>query len=299
MRRLPVALVLAALLLVPSPAASQEAPPHADEVPPRSGKAPSPAAAKPAQAAQAVTHQPAKPQPAKPGSPKPQHTPGPAVKNDGKRYLRSLDENHDGRISKKEFLARAREQFAELDLDRDGALSPRELDKAREKARAKRDEARRRAGKPPISREADQARKPLLSGLADRDLDGDGRITLKEYLARRERQFAELDRNHDGIIAREEAKAEKGRILARRAELKAEKRAVAQRQAQRQAAREEKRQAGERRAARHEEIVAEREARGQRRVARMTRQAEGQWGLSPEAAALAPEPPAPATPAAP
>lgn len=292
MRRLAVALTLAALLLPPRPAAAQEAPPHPDEVqrtpPPRSAPAP------------------AKPAPARPGQPrlsapqKPQaHTPGPAVKNDGKRYLRSLDENHDGRIAKKEFLARSREQFAELDRNRDGALSPRELEKAREQARKKRDEARRRAGKPPMPAEADQGRKPLLYGLAERDLDGDGRITLGEFLAKRERTFAELDTNRDGVISREEAKAEKGRILARRAEIKAEKQAVARRQAERQAARDEKRQARELREARRLELQAEREARAQRRVARLTRKAEEGWGLSPEAADLAPQPPAPDAPAAP
>ena len=282
--RLRLLALAAALLLLPCSAPAQEAPPHVDE-------APRPTAPRPAQPQKSA---PAKPAPARPTPPKPQPKPGPAVQNDGKRYLRSLAENHDARITRKEFLARAREQFAELDLNHDGALSQREREMARDQARKKRDEARRRAGKPPIAREADLAR-PLP--LADRDQDGDGRISLGEYLARRARQFDELDANHDGVISRAEAKAAKGRILARRAEIKEEKRAVAQRQAQRQAVREEKVRARKRRAVRHEEIVAEREAKVQRRVERMTRQAEAQWGISPEAAALAPQ--ADTAPAAP
>lgn len=276
----------AALLLLPCSAPAQEAPPHVDEAP----RPAQPAPAKPAPAKPALV----KSAPVKPTPHKPQPKPGPAVKNDGKRYLRSLDENHDGRITKKEFLARAREKFAELDRNHDGALSLREREAARDQARAKRDEARRRAGKPPIAKEADQAR-PLP--LSDRDQDRDGRISLKEYLAKREHQFDELDVNRDGVVSREEAKAAKGRILARRAEIKEEKRAVAQRQVERQAVREEKVRTRKRRAARHEEIVAEREAKAQRRLERMGRQAEAQWGLAPEAAALAPQ--ADTAPAAP
>lgn len=271
MRLRPLALA-AALLLLPCSAPAQEAPPHVDE-------ARRPAPPRPAQTQKSA--------PARPAPPKPWHKSGPAVKNDGKRYLRSLDENHDGRITRNEFLARAREKFAELDLNHDGVLSPEEREKARDQARKKRDEARRRAGKPPISVESDQAR-PLP--LADRDRNADGRVTLGEYLSKRERQFDELDKNHDGVISREEAKAAKGRILARRAEIKAEKRAVAQRQVERQALRDEKIRARKRRAARHEEIANEREARVQRRMERMARRAGQDWGLSSEAAALAPEP---------
>lgn len=273
-------LALAAALLLPAcPAAAQEAPPHIDETPP-------PAKTSPAAPLSAKT---AAPLPAKAAAPLPAK-PGPAVKNDGKRHLRSLDENHDGRVTLKEYLARAKEKFAELDLDHDGTLSPRELDKATQAARAKRDEARRRAGKPPISKEADQARAPMLSG---RDQNGDGRITLNEYLAGREQSFAQLDKNRDGVISREESKAEKGRILARRTEIKAEKKAVAQRQVERQAVRDEKTRAAKRRQARHAELQAEREAKTQRRTERMARKAGEQWELAPEAAALAPEQPAP------
>lgn len=276
MRRLAVALVLS-LLLAPRAAPAQEAPPHVDEAPRQMGQA---GQATPRTAAPAT--QPRPPIPARPAPPKP----GPAVKNDAKRHLRSLDENHDGRVTKQEYLARAREAFAELDLDRDGALSPPELEQARALARKRRDEARRRAGKPPISRKAGEARPLPLSG---RDLDGNGRITLREYLAKREQAFAQLDRSRDGIVSREEARAAKGRILARRAELRTEKREVAQRQVQRQAARDEKLRARKRRAARHAELAAEREARVQRRVERMAGKAGAQWGLSPEAAALAPQ----------
>lgn len=275
LRALP-ALVLLLLCWGLAPARAQEAPPHVDETPPPKVQPPraAPLKAGPAKAAP------------------PRHTPGPAVKNDGKRYLRSLDENHDGRVSRQEFLARAKEKFAELDLNHDGALSPAELRKAREHERAKRDAARRRAGKPPAE---PRAGAPGAT-LADRDLDGNGRVTLKEYLARREEKFAELDRNRDGVLSREEARAEKTRILARRAEIRAEKKAVAARQAQRQAARDEKQAARQRREARREELAAEREARVERRVERMAKKARAEWVLAPEAAALAPAPAAPAAP---
>ena len=154
---------------------------------------------------------------------------GPAVKDDGKRYLRSRDENHDGRISREEFLAGTKKRFAAMDQSGDGVVSAKEAQAAKAKLlerKAKSDARRKAQGKPQNKKSArvgkgDRPAKPYLSAV---DANQDGRVTRKEYLVRREKKFAELDLNHDGVISKEEAQAAKAKLLKRRAERKAEAR---------------------------------------------------------------------------
>ncbi len=148
---------------------------------------------------------------------------GPAVKNDGKRYLRSLDENHDGRIGREEFLAGTKKRFAKLDQNGDGVVSAQEAKAAKAKMlerKAKSDARRLAQGKPVKGKpKGDRPPKPYLSSF---DANKDGRVARKEYLAKREKKFAELDLNRDGVVSKEEAKAAKAKLLARREERKVE-----------------------------------------------------------------------------
>jgi Ca2+-binding EF-hand superfamily protein len=145
------------------------------------------------------------------------------LKNDGKRYLRSLDENHDARISREEFLATAKKRFAKLDASGDGVISAQEARaaKARLAERKAKSDARRLAQGKPVRRRSVSARPPRPY-LANVDANRDGRVTRKEFLARREKTFVELDQNRDGVISKDEAKAAKAKKLARRAERQAE-----------------------------------------------------------------------------
>lgn len=147
---------------------------------------------------------------------------GPAVKNDGKRYLRSQDENHDGRISREEFLAGTKKRFVKMDLNGDGVISAQEAATAKAKMleRKARSDARRLAQGKPVKAKArsDRSARPYLSTF---DANQDSRVSRKEYLVKREKKFAELDLNRDGVISREEAKAAKAKLLKRREERKA------------------------------------------------------------------------------
>jgi Ca2+-binding EF-hand superfamily protein len=151
---------------------------------------------------------------------------GPAVKNDGKPYMRSLDKNHDGRISHEEFMAGSKKRFAKADTNHDGIVSLQEAKAAKAKLlekQAKRDAKRLAAGKP-VKHRAKTARppKPYLSTF---DKNKDGRVSQKEYLERREKKFHEMDANHDGVISREEARVAKVKLLERREERKAQAKA--------------------------------------------------------------------------
>jgi Ca2+-binding EF-hand superfamily protein len=250
---------------------------------------------KPAPPKQAPAKQGASPQP-KPAVAKPQtHTPGPAVKNDGKRYLRSLDDNHDGRITQKEFLGRTQERFDALDLNHDGVISPEEASQAKTAQLKKK--AEREARKKLLARAKNKKNTPLAlpqagaeatakparpakPPLARLDANGDGRVTRQEYLAKRQEKFAEMDLNHDGVISREEAKIAKAKVLARRAELRAEQKERAAHLAEQAAARAEKAALKDARKQRSAEIVAEKEARAGRKRDKLARKAQAEWGLN-------------------
>lgn len=204
--------LLAVLLLcLAAPALAQDAPPHEGE----GLRMRQPAAAKPA----APKAAPAKAAEHKALAPK---TPrGPAVKDDKKPYLRSLDANHDGRVSREEYMAGSRKRFAKADANRDGVISTQEgkAVKAKQLEKEAKADAKRRAQGKPVKphRKGDKPPKPYLSTF---DKDHDGRVSQKEYLSRREKKFAEMDLNHDGVISREEARAAKQKLLERRAERK-------------------------------------------------------------------------------
>lgn len=212
-----------ALLLGAAPALAQDAPPHEGEGARRpAAKSVAKPSAKPAPGDKAAKPhaQQAKPQQSKQDAASAKKK-GPAVKNDGKPYLRSADKNHDGRISKDEFMAGSKKRFAKADANRDGVISPQEAKAAKAKLQekeAKREAKRLAEGKPSkAKKKSDRPAKPYLSTF---DKNKDGRVSQKEYLARREKKFADMDLNHDGVISKEEARIAKKKVLERREEKK-------------------------------------------------------------------------------
>lgn len=93
--------------------------------------------------------------------------------------LDQYDSNKDGKISRSEFEAIQRETFARFDTNSDGKVTREELESA----------AQRSGG--------DRTMK--------RDSNGDGALTLSEFLANAP-GFDRADRNNDGVLAGQELK---------------------------------------------------------------------------------------------
>jgi hypothetical protein len=113
-----------------------------------------------------------------------------------------------GAIDENAFLADARRQFAAMDLDKSGALTPAELAQYRApyinaNARRRRDyeDERRDAERGPPPEE--DVEDPVM--VADTGLHN--RVTLDDFLAYAQRNFAALDTNHDGRLERAEVLA--------------------------------------------------------------------------------------------
>ena len=123
-------------------------------------------------------------------------------------WLNRIDTNHDGRISLEEFLADGRKQFAIMDIDHDGLITPSELDRYRATYKTADDE--RSTGN--TDRRRDPARNSITdSSQPDPVMASDVRlrnqVSLQDYLVHAEKVFATMDRKRDGFITRDETLA--------------------------------------------------------------------------------------------
>ena len=91
-------------------------------------------------------------------------------------------------ISRSEVIATVKKQFAVMDLNRDGAISPDEFEAYREKQAAMPDQGR---GLTRIGR----------SWFERSDVDGDGRVTPSEAQGRPLELFDMADANRDGVAS--------------------------------------------------------------------------------------------------
>ncbi|MDR3640806.1 MAG: hypothetical protein P4L39_05740 [Humidesulfovibrio sp.] len=200
-------LLLSLLLTTPcwlpaSPAAAQTAPSHEGEGSarhprntPRKASSAAPKAARKAPARKAPR--------------------GPAAQTGGKQRLRDQGKNHDARVSRENLRAGKKKRSNKADSNHDGVVSSRE---------ARRGSKRLTAGKPvKHRRELDKSAKSSLSGLGK---NKNGRVAQQENLARREKRFAEMDVNHDGVISPQEARSWRLKAGERREERKAQAKAL-------------------------------------------------------------------------
>jgi Ca2+-binding EF-hand superfamily protein len=123
-------------------------------------------------------------------------------------WFNRVDSNHDARISLEEFLADGRKQFAIMDVDHDGLITPSELDRYRATYKTADDE--KSTGN--VDRRRDPARNSITdSSQPDPVMASDVRlrnqVSLQDYLAHAEKVFAIMDRKRNGFITRDETLA--------------------------------------------------------------------------------------------
>jgi len=112
----------------------------------------------------------------------------------GERMLRRFDGNKDGRVTKDEFLAEVRRNFAEMDLNNDGRITDDDLPPMM-RGRG----VLAGAGQGPMMGRGPGGLGPM-AWLRDADANKDGVITLEEVVAAAEKRFAALDKTKDGVI---------------------------------------------------------------------------------------------------
>lgn len=117
-------------------------------------------------------------------------------------FLRAMDADGDGQVTLTEFEARAAKRFARIDANGDGQLSRQEVREAKGKRKA-RFQARFDADKDGTV-SAEEITAVLRERLQKQDRDGDGALSMSEYLAARKgataARFRRLDGNRDGKI---------------------------------------------------------------------------------------------------
>ncbi|WP_338467325.1 EF-hand domain-containing protein [Novosphingobium sp. ZN18A2] len=118
-------------------------------------------------------------------------TPLPAITSDPEaaKPLTSFegkDANHDGAISQAEYAKAAQSIFQMMDADQNGTVTVQEMDAARTALGI---------GDAALSSE---------KLIQQADSDGDGKLTLGEWMANANAQFDKMDTNQDGSIDRQE-----------------------------------------------------------------------------------------------
>ncbi len=143
--------------------------------------------------------------------------------------LKVADTNKDGKISKKEFAARQDALFTEIDKDKDGSITPKEMREYRQakmeafraaNPRPEREDAKAEDGKAPEGKRAERhadrehggrpghqgwgkhgGKGAGLGMLRWADTDENGQVSKAEFTAAGEKMFERLDKNKDGVIS--------------------------------------------------------------------------------------------------
>jgi len=98
-----------------------------------------------------------------------------------------LDSNHDGVVTREEFMAAASEKFAKLDAAGDGKVTAEDIETS-----------------PKTQERALHVAERFISRM---DANADGTVTREEFLAAAKARFAKMDRNGDGYLDADEAQA--------------------------------------------------------------------------------------------
>lgn len=124
-------------------------------------------------------------------------------------WFNRIDTSHNGRVDREEFLADAQQQFAVMDIDHNGLITPAELDHYRATYKTVQDEQstgnndrRRNLARDSIT--DDSQPDPVMAA----DVRLRNQIDLQEFLVHADKVFARIDRKRDGFITRDAAVAE-------------------------------------------------------------------------------------------
>ncbi|WCK02323.1 EF-hand domain-containing protein [Agrobacterium tumefaciens] len=131
--------------------------------------------------------------------------------------LKVADTNKDGKITKEEFAARQDALFAEIDKDKDGSITPKEIREYRqakmEAFRAAHPRPEGDAAKGPEGKRAERehggrqgwgkhgGKGAAYALFRTADTDENGQVSKAEFTAAGEKMFERLDRNKDGVIS--------------------------------------------------------------------------------------------------
>jgi len=147
------------------------------------------------------------------------------------RWFERVDANHDGVISRDEFLADAQIQFRRMDIDKNGYLVPEELERFRRPYRQqtasdqtavnqsnnnaeqpqqnmhKRGAAHGGHGGAESNSQDDQPIVDTSDPVMSADTNLDNKVTPEEFMIYAQKKFLELGSNHDGVLSRDEVLA--------------------------------------------------------------------------------------------
>ena len=115
--------------------------------------------------------------------------------------FKSMDTDHDDRLSPAEHAAGAKRMFDVMDANKDGKVTSAEMDAAQQKISGK----KRHGEKKMSSREK----------IKVVDTDGDGTLTAAEHEAGSRKMFDKMDGDKDGFLTREELAAGHAKLLKR------------------------------------------------------------------------------------